>query len=177
MDWDGTSGVHVHMTNTRITDAEIFERRYPVLLREYSIRKGSGGNGRRKGGDGVIRDIEFRVPMTVGILSERRVYRPYGMAGGEDGECGLNLWMRKVKGEDGELVWKEVNLGAKNSAEMKIGERIVVCTPGGGGYGSVGSNEEEELEAGAVVRRAGSDPTVGWKGGSLKGRAEMQETN
>ncbi|KAI5776628.1 Hydantoinase B/oxoprolinase-domain-containing protein [Geopyxis carbonaria] len=75
-DWHGTSGVHTHMTNTRITDAEIFERRYPVLLREFSIRAGSGGSGATRGGDGVVRDIEFRRDVQVSILSERRVYAP-----------------------------------------------------------------------------------------------------
>ncbi|KAI4188029.1 MAG: hypothetical protein LQ348_003986, partial [Seirophora lacunosa] len=93
--WDGTDGVHTHMTNTRITDAEVFERRYPVILREFGLRSGSGGKGQHCGGEGVIRDIEFRIPVQVSILSERRVYRPYGMAGGEDAECGVNYWMRK----------------------------------------------------------------------------------
>ncbi len=73
---EGTDGVHTHMTNTRITDSEVFERRYPVLLREFSIRKGSGGEGQHRGGDGVVRDIEFRIPVQVSILSERRVYHP-----------------------------------------------------------------------------------------------------
>ncbi|KAK0638822.1 Hydantoinase B/oxoprolinase-domain-containing protein [Cercophora newfieldiana] len=148
--WEGTDGVHVHMTNTRITDSEIFERRYPVLLREFSIRKGSGGKGQHRGGDGVVRDIELRIPLQVSILSERRVYRPYGMAGGEDAECGLNLWVRKVKKaswerslkalqggavEEGEEEWEErcINLGGKNSAPMEKGDRVIICTPGGGG--------------------------------------------
>ena len=112
--WDGTSGVHVHMTNTRITDAEIFERRYPVILREFSIRGGSRGLGEYEGGDGVIRDIEFRVPVQVSILSERRIYRPYGMAGGEDAKCGLNLWMRKVLDtKDGVEKFRTINLGGE----------------------------------------------------------------
>ena len=96
-DWEGTSGVHTHMTNTRITDAEVFERRYPVILREFSLRAGSGGVGQHKGGDGVIRDIEFRIPVQVSILSERRVYRPYGLHGGGDAQCGKNIWIRKIK--------------------------------------------------------------------------------
>jgi 5-oxoprolinase (ATP-hydrolysing) len=112
-DWDGTSGVHTHMTNTRITDAEIFERRYPVLLREFSIRKGSGGLGAHNGGDGIIRDIEFRRPVQASILSERRVYRPYGMAGGDDAQCGLNLWIRKVKDpEDEQEKYRTINMGS-----------------------------------------------------------------
>ncbi|TEA15760.1 Uncharacterized protein C8034_v002314 [Colletotrichum sidae] len=83
--WDGQSGVHTNVTNTRITDPEVPEKRYPVLLREFSIRRGSGGQGRRRGGDGCIRDIEFRRPMQVSILSERRGIAPYGMAGGGEG--------------------------------------------------------------------------------------------
>ena len=89
-DWEGTSGVHTHMTNTRITDAEVFERRYPVILREFGLRKGSRGRGMHEGGDGVVRDVEFRIPVQVSILSERRVYRPYGLEGGEDAQCGVN---------------------------------------------------------------------------------------
>jgi 5-oxoprolinase (ATP-hydrolysing) len=158
--WEGTDGVHVHMTNTRITDAEVFERRYPVLLREFSIRTGSGGKGQHRGGDGVVRDIEFRVPLQVSILSERRVYRPYGMAGGEDAECGLNLWVRRVKtaGEAKEEYEERfINLGAKNSAPMSAGDRIIVCTPGGGGWGKAGEKK-------ALGRPA--DPTQSWKRGS-----------
>ncbi|KAL8746057.1 MAG: hypothetical protein Q9190_001870, partial [Brigantiaea leucoxantha] len=136
--WDGTNGVHTHMTNTRITDAEVFERRYPVLLREFGLRSGSAGNGQHRGGQGVIRDIEFRIPVQASILSERRVYRPYGLAGGEDAACGVNYWIRKVqkggKGLDAEQ-WEErkISLGGKNTASMAAGERIIVCTPGGGG--------------------------------------------
>ena len=142
--WEGTSGVHTHMTNTRITDAEVFERRYPVILREFSLRPGSGGVGQHKGGDGVIRDIEFRIPVQVSILSERRVYKPYGLHGGGDASCGKNLWVRKVKkaegkGAGGEQEGKRredkeedqyeeryVSLGAKNTAAMQPGERIIV---------------------------------------------------
>ncbi|KAI1495019.1 5-oxoprolinase [Biscogniauxia mediterranea] len=175
--WEGTSGVHVHMTNTRITDSEVFERRYPVLLREFSIREGSGGRGQHRGGDGVVRDIEFRIPMQVSILSERRVYRPYGLAGGEDAECGLNIWarrVRKVEGEEGkeeaegqdggEYEVKYINLGAKNSAPMSPGDRIIVSTPGGGGWGPVG----KERVAGA----ARFDHTGAWKKGSLAARED-----
>lgn len=168
--WDGTSGVHTHMSNTRITDAEVFERRYPVILREFSLRAGSHGAGQHPGGDGIIRDIEFRIPVQVSILSERRIYHPYGMAGGEDAQCGLNIWVKKVPQSNGSVVdihknddagrlkndvgkltsgerntrgseQKEqvryISLGAKNSASMRPGERIIVMTPGGGGWGPV----------------------------------------
>lgn len=130
--WDGTSGVHTNMTNTRMTDVEVFERRYPVLLREYSIRKGSGGVGEFTGGDGVIRDIEFRTPVTCSILSERRVVAPHGLEGGADASRGENLWIKK----DGHVI----NVGGKNTVKMEIGDRMVIKTPGGGGYGAVKSS-------------------------------------
>ncbi len=159
------------MTNTRITDAEIFERRYPVILRTFSLRPGSGGMGLHPGGDGVIRDIEFRIPVEVSILSERRVYHPYGLHGGEDAACGLNWWVRKVQRPgSNEWVERHISLGAKNTASMKAGERIIVCTPGGGGWGALESGESRKREA---VR----DPRHAWRGGSLASRAQTQETN
>jgi 5-oxoprolinase (ATP-hydrolysing) len=180
-DWIGTDGVHTHMTNTRITDAEVFERRYPVLLREFSLRAGSGGAGKHRGGDGVIRDIEFRIPVQVSILSERRVYHPYGLAGGEDAQCGLNIWVRKVetsnpersdkmlngsdeKLEDAVFEERRINLGGKNTAAMKAGERIIICTPGGGGWGKVGDKRE--------TKEKEKDPKHGWHGGSHLSREE-----
>jgi 5-oxoprolinase (ATP-hydrolysing) len=81
--WHGQTGVHTHMTNTRITDPEILERRYPLLLREFAIRNGSGGEGRHRGGDGLIREVEFLEPLNMAILSERRVFAPYGLEGGD----------------------------------------------------------------------------------------------
>ncbi len=127
-DWDGKPGLHAHMSNTRITDAEILERRYPILLREFSIRPGSGGRGRHRGGDGVIRDIEFLRPMSAAILSERRVFEPYGLKGGEPGQRGRNLLIRK----DG----RTISLGGKNEVLVAPGDRIRLETPGGGGYGA-----------------------------------------
>jgi 5-oxoprolinase (ATP-hydrolysing) len=183
--WDGTNGVHTHMTNTRITDAEVFERRYPVLLREFSLREGSHGKGQHKGGDGVVRDIEFRRAVQVSILSERRVYRPYGLEGGEDAQCGRNLWVRKVKkvegsedvgpnkkgksnGEEEEHEWRYVSLGAKNTAAMQAGERIIVETPGGGGWGPVGKEHE---------RAEKEDPKKNWRGGSVASRQAEAEAS
>jgi 5-oxoprolinase (ATP-hydrolysing) len=180
-DWDGTNGVHTHMTNTRITDAEVFERRYPVLLREFSLRTSSGGAGKHRGGDGVIRDIEFRIPVMVSILSERRVYHPYGLEGGEDAQCGLNIWVRKVEtsnpqksdrqltgssGSEDDVVYEErrINLGGKNTAAMKAGERIIICTPGGGGWGKVGDKNEEKAKT--------RDPKHAWRSGSHANREE-----
>ncbi|KAH7007041.1 Hydantoinase B/oxoprolinase-domain-containing protein [Ilyonectria destructans] len=127
-DWEGESGVHTHVTNTRISDPETFERRYPVLLREFSIRRGSGGPGLNRGGDGCVRDIEFRMPLQVSILSERRVIAPYGMAGGEEGKRGLNLWVRRDP-EDGTT--RTISLGGKAIANMNAGDRIIIQTPGG----------------------------------------------
>lgn len=122
--WHGTSGVHVHMTNTRITDAEVYELRYPVILRQFAIRAGSGGQGQFRGGDGVIRELEFRMPLSVSMLSERRVYRPYGLAGGEHGQAGLNLYVKK------ELDGKErtINIGGKMELGVQPGERIIIHT-------------------------------------------------
>ncbi len=127
-DWHGQSGVHTHMTNTRITDPEIMERRYPVLVREFSLRRGSGGAGRFCGGDGLIRDLEFREPLSVAILSERRVFAPYGREGGHAGKQGRNLFIR----QDG----RTLNLGGKNEIQAEAGDRIRILTPGGGGYGT-----------------------------------------
>ncbi|KAL7751057.1 hypothetical protein RI367_003637 [Sorochytrium milnesiophthora] len=132
--WHGRSGVHTHMTNTRITDPEILERRYPVILHQFSLRGGSGGAGQYRGGDGVVREMEFTVPnVQVSILSERRVFRPYGLHGGQSGAAGLNLLRRA--GPDGQH--RMLNLGGKNTVLAHAGDRIVIHTPGGGGYGQV----------------------------------------
>ncbi|KAI2609226.1 hydantoinase B/oxoprolinase [Hypoxylon sp. NC1633] len=125
--WDGVSGVHTNMTNTRITDPEIFERRYPVILRQFCLRSGSGGAGAHPGGEGVIRDVEFSLPIKASILSERRAFAPYGLNGGEDGKRGRNLWIKK----NGRII----NLGGKNTAKVDVGDRIVIESPGGGGWG------------------------------------------
>lgn len=129
--WHGASGVQVHMTNTRTTDVEIIEKRYPVLLREFSIRKGSGGRGAFNGGCGVVRDWECRYPLTFGLITERRVHQPFGAAGGENGQCGANYWVQTQDG--GEERW--VNIGSRGQIDMKTGDRCVIHTPGGGGWG------------------------------------------
>ncbi|KAK1728477.1 hydantoinase B/oxoprolinase [Colletotrichum acutatum] len=123
--WEGQSGVHVHMTNTRITDPESLERRYPCILREFGIRRGSGGRGKYNGGDGCIREIEFRRDLHVSVLSERRTVPPYGLAGGEPGALGENVWVRHD-----EYGTREINLGGKNSCEMKKGDRIIISECG-----------------------------------------------
>ncbi|KAK5209936.1 hypothetical protein LTR47_002827 [Exophiala xenobiotica] len=130
--WSGQSGVHTHMTNTCITDPEILEKRYPCVLRQFTLRDGSGGVGAKMGGDGVVREIEFLEEVQCSILSERRVHRPYGMEGGGKGMVGLNLWVTRDD-ETGEE--RRVNLGGKNTVKVKRGDRIVVMTPGGGAWG------------------------------------------
>ncbi|GAB1299490.1 5-oxoprolinase [Apodemus speciosus] len=125
--WHGRSGVHSHMTNTRITDPEILESRYPVILRRFELRPGSGGRGRFRGGDGVVRELVFREEALLSVLTERRAFQPYGLHGGEPGARGLNLLIRK----DG----RTVNLGGKTSVTVYPGDAFCLHTPGGGGYG------------------------------------------
>ncbi|KAL4902345.1 hypothetical protein BDW74DRAFT_186883 [Aspergillus multicolor] len=132
---NGASATHVHMTNTRITDPESLEKRYPVILREFAIRPNTGGKGFRNGGNGVVRDIECRAPLSFSVITERRSVPPYGMEGGEPGERGANYWVRKVRGEDGDG-WRWVNMGNKNMVRMQPGDRCVIHTPGGGGWGA-----------------------------------------
>lgn len=128
---DGADAVHTHMTNTRLTDPEVLERRCPVRLWRFAIRRGSGGGGRRRGGDGVVRELEFLRPLRVSILSERRgPYPPYAVAGGEPGAFGRNRVVRAGRGEE--------ELPAKVQLEVVAGDRLIVETPGGGGWGEQG---------------------------------------
>ncbi|HYN37637.1 MAG TPA: hydantoinase B/oxoprolinase family protein, partial [Rhodospirillales bacterium] len=127
-DFDGTDAVHTHMTNTRLTDPEVLEWRYPVLLRDFRIRRGSGGAGRHRGGCGVVRTIEFTEPMTAAILSGRRRVPPFGLAGGAAGQVGVN----RVERADGRIE----PLAATGRADMLPGDRFVIETPGGGGFGA-----------------------------------------
>ena len=124
--WNGTSGVQVHMTNTRSTDIEVIERRYPVLMRQFKLRSDSGGKGQYTGGNGVIRDIQFLKPLDVGILSERRSFEPYGLNGGSNGARGLN---EIITLQDN----KVITLGPRNTYPIQPGDRIRIHTPGGGG--------------------------------------------
>ena len=126
--FDGASVVQTHMTNSRLTDPEVLEWRYPVLLREFAIRHGSGGAGRWHGGDGAVRRIEFAEPMMVSTLSGHRRVPPYGMAGGSPGELGRN----RVERTDGSTV----ELAGCDSTEVEPGDTLVIETPGGGGYGT-----------------------------------------
>jgi 5-oxoprolinase (ATP-hydrolysing) len=125
--WHGTSGVHVHMTNSRLTDPEILEFRFPVVLEDFHIRRGSGGRGRWNAGDGTKRTIRFRQTMDCAILSAHRKVRPFGMAGGEPGELGRTE-VRRLSGVVEELE-------ACDQTVLQAGEAVTVITPTGGGYG------------------------------------------
>ncbi|WP_409436052.1 hydantoinase B/oxoprolinase family protein [Mycobacterium sp. SMC-14] len=125
--FDGASVVQTHMTNSRLTDPEILEMRFPVLLREFAIRQGSGGSGRWHGGDGGVRKIEFCEPMTVSVLTGHRRVAPYGMAGGRTGELGRN----RVERTNGSVT----ELAGCDSTDVGPGDVLVIETPGGGGYG------------------------------------------
>ncbi|MEX2601245.1 MAG: hydantoinase B/oxoprolinase family protein [Balneolaceae bacterium] len=123
----GADGVHHHMTNTRATDPEILEHRFPVRLNRYEIRRGSGGRGTWNGGDGLIREITFMEPLTLSVLTQHRVVPPYGLSGGEPGQCGSQRILR-ADGTETALNWRD-------GAKMQPGDRFILETPGGGGYG------------------------------------------
>jgi 5-oxoprolinase (ATP-hydrolysing) len=127
-DFDGTSAVHTHMTNSRLTDPEILEWRFPVRLDSFEVRTGSGGAGNHRGGDGTRRCIRFLEPMDVMILANRRAVAPYGLAGGDPGAPGRN-WLERADGAT-------VEMSATDRVEAGAGDVFVIETPGGGGYGS-----------------------------------------
>jgi N-methylhydantoinase B len=124
---DGMNATHTHMTNSLNTPAEALEYAYPLRVREYRIRKGSGGKGKSKGGDGTIREIETLAPAVMSLLSDRRKRAPYGLQGGADGARGQAFVIRR----DG----RKERLTSKTSREMKPGDRVRIETPGGGGFG------------------------------------------
>jgi 5-oxoprolinase (ATP-hydrolysing) len=126
-DFDGTSAVQTHMTNSRLTDPEVLEARFPVIVESFAIRKGSGGAGIHCGGDGVVRRIRFREAMTANILSNHRTVSPFGLAGGMDGAVGAN----RIERADGSVE----QLEATASAQMAVDDVFVIETPGGGGFG------------------------------------------
>ena len=123
----GTDAVHSHMTNSRLTDPEVLEWRFPVRLDAFEIRRGSGGTGLHRGGDGVSRRVRFLEAMTANIISGHRKISPYGLEGGGPGETGNN-W---VEHEDGTVT----RLKGTDQIELKPGDVFVIETPGGGGYG------------------------------------------
>jgi 5-oxoprolinase (ATP-hydrolysing) len=126
--YDGASGVQTHMTNSRLTDPEVLEARFPVLVREFSLREGSGGAGQFTGGDGLVREIEFRQPMTAAILSNHRRVAPFGLDGGAPGRTGCNLLERRGGSSE--------TLQATAEIAVDAGDRLRIETPGGGGFGS-----------------------------------------
>ena len=122
---DGLSGVHVHMSNTRNTPIEALEMELPLRVRRYSLRYGSGGSGRYRGGDGLCRELMFLAPARVTLLTDRRVYVPYGLFGGEPGAVGINTLER-----DGTIT----KLPGKTTFDIKVGDILSISTPGGGGF-------------------------------------------
>jgi 5-oxoprolinase (ATP-hydrolysing) len=129
--FNGTDAVHTHMTNSRLTDPEVLEWRFPVRLEDFHIRQNSGGAGAWRGGNGVVRRLRFLEPMTAAILSNHRIVPPYGMAGGAPGALG-QTWVERADGQ-------RVALASTDSIEMEAGDQIIVATPGGGGFGPVRS--------------------------------------
>jgi N-methylhydantoinase B/oxoprolinase/acetone carboxylase alpha subunit len=123
----GASGVQTHMTNSRLTDPEVLETRFPVLLREFSVRAGSGGAGQYRGGDGLVRRIEFRERMTAAVLSNHRRVAPFGLAGGGPGQTGRNTVRRAAGGSE--------TLSATVDLAVEPGDEMQIETPGGGGFG------------------------------------------
>jgi 5-oxoprolinase (ATP-hydrolysing) len=134
--FDGASAVHTHMTNTRITDPEVLEHRYPVRLDRFAIRAGSGGAGRWRGGDGAVREIVFLEPMSLSLLSQHRIERPYGVEGGEPGLPGRQR-LARAAGEVEELA-------SIDGREVGPGDRLILETPGGGGWGRQEAREDTE---------------------------------
>ena len=127
--FDGTSAVQTHMTNSRLTDPEVLEWRFPVLVEDFHLREGSGGAGKWRGGDGTVRRLKFREPMTVAVLASRREVAPFGLEGGAPGAKGIN-WVERA---DGTIV----EMTGTDKCEMRAGDVFVVATPGGGGFGPV----------------------------------------
>jgi len=123
----GASAVHTHMTNTRITDPEVLERRCPVRVERFAVRRGSGGVGRHPGGDGALRELTFLAPLSLSVLTQHRAAGPKGMAGGADGAPGRQTVYRV----DGDTF----TLGSVDGCEVSPGDRLVLETPGGGGWG------------------------------------------
>ncbi|WP_455386193.1 hydantoinase B/oxoprolinase family protein, partial [Acidihalobacter prosperus] len=146
-DFDGTDAVQSHMTNSRLTDPEVLELRYPVLVEEFAIRRGSGGRGRQHGGDGVRRRLRFREDMELVILANRRRVPPFGLAGGQAGQTGRN-WIERADGS-------VEPMDACDRRAVRAGDRWVLETPGGGGYGEA-EDERGECEPAHRV----SEPTA-----------------
>jgi 5-oxoprolinase (ATP-hydrolysing) len=180
--WDTTCERREKLTIVqRITDPEILERRYrmfnvsessnpnippAVILRQFGYRPNSGGKGHYTGGNGVIREMEFLQPIEVSMLSERRVHAPYGAEGGEPGSTGLNIQVKRTQDSEGTAKERRINIGGKATVKFGTGDRLVIHTPGGGGWGEPG-RKREEIEV--------AKERVKWEArGSLAERAAAQ---
>jgi hypothetical protein len=162
--FEGCDAVQTHMTNSRLTDPEILEARFPVLLREFSIRRGSGGAGRYAGGNGSVRRIEFRAPMSGALLANHRRIAPFGLAGGGPGEVGKGRLLRAAGGTE--------EIGATASFEVEAGDVLTIMTPGGGGYGKAGCELAPAagvLGAAGGASEGGIAAAVGRSGGAPEG--------
>jgi N-methylhydantoinase B/oxoprolinase/acetone carboxylase alpha subunit len=124
--WPGLNGVHTHMTNSQNTPAEAIENYLPVKITKYALRRGSGGAGARRGGDGIVREYEFLVPTRITVISDRRRSDPYGIKGGNPGKRGLNILYSRGKRR---------TIGSKVNLKVSPGDVLRIETPGGGGYG------------------------------------------
>jgi N-methylhydantoinase B len=134
---NGTSGVHTHMTNSLNTPVEALEYAFPFRVRRYKLRRNTGGRGRYRGGNGILRELEMLTSVDATILSDRRKTRPYGLAGGEPGKPGRTT----IAGHG-----RKRRLGSKSRFSVRAGERIVVETPGGGGWGPVKGKEQVDKD-------------------------------
>ncbi|GAA5937129.1 hypothetical protein JCM10213_007143 [Rhodosporidiobolus nylandii] len=169
--WHGQSGTHINMTNTKITDPEILEKRFPLLLREFTVRAGSGGKGAWQGGNGVHREFEFLMEGMHGmIIGERRVTEPYGMHGGGPGERGCSYWNKKMPDGTRRLI----KLKPSCTIAPQAGDRLVIHTPGGGGYG-VPQTDAASKTNGFKVLDLDSKPTYSRANGSVAAWTATQE--
>jgi 5-oxoprolinase (ATP-hydrolysing) len=166
----GCDAVQTHMTNSRLTDPEILEARFPVLLREFSIRRGSGGAGRYAGGNGSVRRIEFRAPLSGALLANHRRIAPFGLDGGAPGEVGKGRLLRAAGGTE--------EIGATASFNVEAGDVLTILTPGGGGFGdpdgpSGDSGAGHDRDSGAArvstVATAGAPDDSGFGGTDTQG--------
>jgi 5-oxoprolinase (ATP-hydrolysing) len=147
-DFAGCDAVQTHMTNSRLTDPEILEARFPVLLREFSIRRGSGGAGRYTGGNGTVRRLEFRAPLSGALLANHRRIAPFGLDGGQPGAVGSASLRRRATGA-------EEQIGATASFTVEEGDVLTILTPGGGGFGrgpSIAEGQTSGLTSGQAPR-------------------------
>lgn len=133
MDGPGADAVHTHMTNTRLTDPEVMEHKFPLRVTQFAIRAGSGGRGKHRGGHGVIRALQFLEPLTVSLLTQRRgPYPPYGLAGGSAGAVGVN-WL-KPAGQPRQQLANRVQI------QVNANDELIIETPGGGAFGALPSD-------------------------------------